>query len=90
MKEVTEILALLDFLVTIQLYFIGDTRINQMITLVVLHIVFLREHNRVAGILAEINPMWPDEKLFLEARQIVIAELQVITYKEFLPALLGK
>lgn len=60
-----------------------------MITLAVLHIVFLREHNRVASILAKMNPAWPDEKKFLEARQIVIGELQVIIYKEYLPALLG-
>lgn len=69
--------------------FTGDTRVNQMISLVAVHIIFLREHNRVASILAELNPEWPDEKLFLEARQIVVAELQVITYKEFLPTLLG-
>lgn len=61
-----------------------------MITLVAMHILFLREHNRVADFLAELNPLWPDEKVFLEARRIVISELQVIVYKEYLPALIGK
>ncbi|RZC42175.1 chorion peroxidase-like, partial [Asbolus verrucosus] len=67
----------------------GDTRTNQMISLVVLHTIFLREHNRVAHSLSHLNPHWEDEKIFLEARQIVTAELQVIVYKEFLPVLIG-
>ncbi|CAG9823543.1 unnamed protein product, partial [Phaedon cochleariae] len=67
----------------------GDTRTNQMITLVVMHTVFMREHNRIASILEKLNPDWDDEQIFLETRQIVIAEFQVITYKEFLPAIIG-
>ncbi|CAG9838939.1 unnamed protein product [Diabrotica balteata] len=67
----------------------GDTRTNQMITLVALHTIFMREHNRIAEILSHLNPDWNDEEIFLETRQIVIAELQVITYKEFLPIIIG-
>ncbi|KAL3279197.1 hypothetical protein HHI36_016710 [Cryptolaemus montrouzieri] len=67
----------------------GDTRTNQMVTLVVLHTLFMREHNRIATELQKLNPYWSDERLFLEARQIMIAELQVIVYKEFLPAVIG-
>ncbi|XP_030746842.1 chorion peroxidase-like [Sitophilus oryzae] len=68
----------------------GDTRTNQMVTLVVMHTLFLREHNRLARSLQALNPLWTDEKLFLEARQILIAEMQVIIYKEFLPTVLGE
>ncbi|XP_064556463.1 chorion peroxidase [Drosophila montana] len=67
----------------------GDGRTNQIISLITLQIVFAREHNRVADILAELNPSANDEWLYQEARRIVIAELQHITYNEYLPAVIG-
>lgn len=67
----------------------GDNRVNELTGLVTMHNLFLREHNRVARLLWSLNPNWPDEKIYQEARRVVIAELQHITYNEFLPLILG-
>ena len=55
----------------------GDSRSNEHTGLTAYHIVWLREHNRLAGELAYLNPHWQDERLYQEARRILIAEMQV-------------
>lgn len=54
-----------------------------------MHILFAREHNRVADILSSLNPRWSDDVTFLEAQRIVQAEFQHIVYSEWLPQVLG-
>jgi peroxidase len=67
----------------------GDVRVNEQPNLVVLHTLFMREHNRMADLLAELNPSWRPERLFQEARRITVAEYQHVVYKEWLPTILG-
>ena len=67
----------------------GDIRVNEQVGLISIHTLFFREHNRVVGVLKQLNPHWDGEKLYQEARRIVIAEWQNIIYKEYLPIILG-
>jgi len=67
----------------------GDLRCNEQLELTVLHTVWMREHNRIADELAQLRPEWSDETLYQESRRIVIAQMQHITYNEWLPIILG-
>ena len=68
----------------------GNKRVNEHTALTVMHSIWLREHNRIADMLGLENPMWDDDRLYQETRKIVGAEIQKITYYEFLPALMGQ
>jgi hypothetical protein len=73
-----------------ELFLAGDVRANENVELSAIHALFLREHNRIAAALAKQSPGLSDEELYQRARQQVGAEIQAITYNEFLPALLGR
>ncbi len=67
----------------------GDVRVNEQVALTTMHTLFFREHNRVVKILKSLNPHWDEERLYQEARRVVIAEWQNIVYAEYLPKILG-
>ena len=62
----------------------GDVRANENIALTAVHTLFIREHNRIVR---KLPKELPSELKFQIARRIVSAEIQHITYNEFLPAL---
>lgn len=72
-----------------KLFAAGDARANENVELTALQTLFIREHNEQANRLAAGNPRLTDEQVYQKARSIVIAELQAITYNEWLPSLLG-
>lgn len=67
----------------------GDFRANEQTGLTALHTLFVREHNYWAKGIAKSNSSLDGDQIYELARAIVGAEMQVITYREFLPFLLG-
>jgi hypothetical protein len=65
-------------------------RCNEAGAIGALHVILLKEHNRITDELAKLNGDWSDATLFLEARRALTAEIQHITYNEFLPIVLGQ
>jgi hypothetical protein len=62
----------------------GDVRANENVALTAIQTLFAREHNRIVGALP--NSLSQEDK-FQIARRVVGAEIQYITYNEFLPTL---
>ena len=65
----------------------GDVRANEQVGLTAMHTLFVREHNRLVRLFRRLR--LPAETRYQLARTIVAAEMQAITYREFLPLLLG-
>jgi len=72
-----------------QLFLAGDIRSNENSLLTSLHTIFAREHNRLVDTIADTQSGLNAEQQYQLARKIVGAEVQAITYREFLPALMG-
>jgi hypothetical protein len=74
----------------------GDRRANEHPVLMTMHTLFVREHNRIADVLRDRSDiaalargagLTEDEYVYQRARKIVGAEIQAITYQEYVPAL---
>jgi hypothetical protein len=72
-----------------ELFLAGDVRSNNNVLLSSLHTIFMREHNRLVDVINIQQPSLTEEQQYQLARKIVGAELQIVTYNEFLPALMG-
>lgn len=71
------------------MFLAGDVRANEQLGLTAMHVLFLREHNRLADQIAAADPTLSGRDIYLRARALVGAMMQRITYSEFLPLLLG-
>ncbi|KAH7644887.1 heme peroxidase-like protein [Dermatophagoides farinae] len=65
-------------------------RASQHPALQSLHTAFHRRHNQHADALSKVNPHWNDEKLYQEARHIMIAEASAMIYGQYLSAIFGR
>lgn len=72
------------------LFLAGDVRVNEQAALTAMHTIWVREHNRLAAQILESDPQASTESVYEQARRLVIAKIQIITYNEYLPALLGE
>ena len=72
-----------------RLFLAGDVRANEQANLTAVHTLFVREHNRLAARTQSLYPYLTDEQIYQVARRLVGAEMQAITYGEYLPAVLG-
>uniref|UniRef100_A0A665UHI8 Eosinophil peroxidase n=1 Tax=Echeneis naucrates TaxID=173247 RepID=A0A665UHI8_ECHNA len=70
-------------------YSTGDSRANEHLGMIALHTLFLREHNRLVKELQLLNPHWSPDTLYQEARKIMGAIHQILTWEHYLPRVLG-
>lgn len=61
----------------VECFWAGDSRVNEVLPLIALHTLWLREHNRIAEALKLINDHWSPEIIYQETRKIVGAMHQV-------------
>ena len=71
------------------LFLAGDIRSNEQVALTAMHTLFVREHNYWADEIHAQSPELNGDEVYQRARAMVAAEMQAITYNEFLPVLLG-
>ncbi|XP_058461280.1 peroxidasin isoform X2 [Malaya genurostris] len=74
---------------TVNCFTAGDIRVNEQLGLLSMHVIWFREHNRIASELKKINPHWEGDKIYFETRKIVGAVMQHITYSHWLPEIIG-
>jgi prostaglandin-endoperoxide synthase 2 len=67
-----------------QLFAFGSDTGNLQIGFVMMGVLFLREHNRIARSLKQAYPAWDDERLFQTARNILTVILIKIVVEEYI------
>ncbi|MDP9096112.1 MAG: hypothetical protein M3N26_06095 [Pseudomonadota bacterium] len=66
------------------LYATGVDRGSNTIVYAALNALFLREHNRIAGLLEKAHPHWDDDRLFQTARNVNIVQGLKLVVEEYI------
>ncbi len=66
------------------LFAFGGERANSTPFTAMINVMFLREHNRLCGVLEGVNPDWDDERVFQTARNVNIVQLIKIVIEEYI------
>lgn len=61
----------------LECFLAGDSRVNEILPLIALHTLWVREHNRIATRLKQLNSHWSSKTIYQESRKIVGALHQV-------------
>jgi prostaglandin-endoperoxide synthase 2 len=67
-----------------KLFAVGGDRVNSTPQVGMMNILFLREHNRLAGMLEADNPGWDNDRVFETARNIIIVMFIKIVVEEYI------
>lgn len=67
-----------------QLFALGGDRANSSVGTMMMGTLFLREHNRLAGVIATAHPDWDDDRVFETARNVVIVLYIKLVVEEYI------
>lgn len=67
----------------VECFLAGDSRVSEIPPLSALHTLWLREHNRIAAGLKDLNGHWSREQVYQEARKIVGALHQASRHDKY-------
>jgi prostaglandin-endoperoxide synthase 2 len=66
------------------LFAFGGERANSTVYTAAVNTLFLREHNRLCGVIESANPGWGDQRVFQTARNVNVVQLIKIVVEEYI------
>ena len=66
------------------LFAFGGERANSTLFTAAINTLFLREHNRLCGVIEAANPGWDDQRVFETARNVNVVQLIKIVVEEYI------
>ncbi len=70
--------------IRLKIFAVGGDRANASPQVAMMNTLFLREHNRMAGVIEEANKVWDDERVFQVSRNITIVLFLKIVIEEYI------